>query len=434
MKNKTFLIIIVACIALVITFVLLTSYAYWRVTKKQTGTNNVLTACLDIELEEDLDKNGNKIEGFTLENAWPITDEEGMSLSGYHFTVVNKCFETVKYEIVLDSLSVDNSDNQINNQFIKVALDDGEIRKYGKLNNANSDDVSYNPIASKEIYFGVIPPATSEGYGRVQHTIRIWISDDALNQEISKQFISKVRVIADKGYSEPEYPLTPESCFDFDSETGTITDYHENECTKEYIVLPPTINGVKVKSIDFLDHNTDWCGDCIIRWKYVSLTKAIWLETIGNGVFQNYVGTGQELVIPNSVKTIGWSAFANYDGTDILMGNNLERIGMGAFQQYEGFGQTLKIPDSVIIIESDAFGIFQGKKIILGNNLETIEENAFEYYNGDTFKIPSSIQFIYSGAFGYYTGDVLINMSKDDFYPKWEGDWISESATLYYRE
>ena len=52
MKDKKFIITIVVCITLVITFVLLTSYAYWRISKTQTGTNDILGACLDIELDQ----------------------------------------------------------------------------------------------------------------------------------------------------------------------------------------------------------------------------------------------------------------------------------------------------------------------------------------------------------------------------------------------
>ena len=90
MKNKRFIITIVICITLVITFVLLTSYAYWKVQDTQKGINKIEGACLEIELGEFTNPETNqKIEGIELKNAWPVTDEEGSNSTGYSFTVKN---------------------------------------------------------------------------------------------------------------------------------------------------------------------------------------------------------------------------------------------------------------------------------------------------------------------------------------------------------
>ena len=206
MKNKRFVITIIICIALVISFVLLTSYAYWRVSKTQTGTNDILGACLDIELEEDLDSNDNPIDGVTLENAWPITDEEGSSLPGYSFKVINKCGAAVTYQVVLDSLEV--LGQRINTKFVKVKLDNGFIRKYDSLEDA--EELGTDALASKKLYTGIVPKKENGINGEVTHTLRQWISLDSSNDDIGKSFSSRLRVIAGQNITNNDIILPTE--------------------------------------------------------------------------------------------------------------------------------------------------------------------------------------------------------------------------------
>ena len=50
------------------------SYAYWYLTHIQSGTNQVVTDCFDIEFIEES-------EAITLSKAYPMTDEEGSTLT-----------------------------------------------------------------------------------------------------------------------------------------------------------------------------------------------------------------------------------------------------------------------------------------------------------------------------------------------------------------
>ena len=47
------------------------SYAYWQFVVNQTGNNRVSSTCLSISLEDVTSE-------IRMENAYPITDEEGM--------------------------------------------------------------------------------------------------------------------------------------------------------------------------------------------------------------------------------------------------------------------------------------------------------------------------------------------------------------------
>ncbi len=52
------------------------SYAYWRLTLSQTGTNRITSSCLELTLT----KEENEI---NLEDAYPLTDEEGRQTTPY---------------------------------------------------------------------------------------------------------------------------------------------------------------------------------------------------------------------------------------------------------------------------------------------------------------------------------------------------------------
>ena len=56
------------------------SYAYWYLTHIQSGTNQVVTDCFDIEFIEES-------EAITLSKAYPMTDEEGSTLTPYTLSI-----------------------------------------------------------------------------------------------------------------------------------------------------------------------------------------------------------------------------------------------------------------------------------------------------------------------------------------------------------
>ena len=80
-KRKTILIIIASLI--VIVFFLGVSYALWIANFNQTDENLVSASCFQIEFREDT-------QSISLQNTFPITDEEGKTLTPYTFTVSEK--------------------------------------------------------------------------------------------------------------------------------------------------------------------------------------------------------------------------------------------------------------------------------------------------------------------------------------------------------
>lgn len=78
MKKKKILIGIGVLIVICITIGI--SYAYWRLVLRQTGRNQLGSGCLELVLTKEEN-------AINLQKAYPITDEEGRSLTPYSLSV-----------------------------------------------------------------------------------------------------------------------------------------------------------------------------------------------------------------------------------------------------------------------------------------------------------------------------------------------------------
>ena len=164
----------------------------------------------------------------------------------------------------------------------------------------------------------------------------------------------------------------PDSCFEFDTETGTITNYYDNEgdnpsnpaCPKD-VDIPSTIGGVSVTTIGYA------------AFDYKGLTSAS---------------------IPNSVTSIDDYAFSNNNSlTSVSLGNSIATIGIYAFSTSDI--TTLVIPDSVIAIGELAFYGNKINSLTLGDSLQSVGENAFALNKISSLTLPESLIAIGPGAF-----------------------------------
>ena len=112
-KKKYMLIGIIGTLILLIGV----SYAYWRLTLTQTGTNQIASSCFDITLM-------NEQNAINLQRAYPILDEEGMSLTPYTFTITNNCDTFAFYSVNLELLETVLAENRLSSRFVKVMLDE----------------------------------------------------------------------------------------------------------------------------------------------------------------------------------------------------------------------------------------------------------------------------------------------------------------------
>ena len=127
------------------------------------------------------------------------------------------------------------------------------------------------------------------------------------------------------------------------------------------------------------------------------------VTTIGNSAFAGCTGLTGELTIPNSVTTIGGSAFAGCTGLTgaLTIPNSVTAIGGSAFAGCSGL-EELVIPNSVTTIGVSTFAGCTGLNgtLTIPNSVTTIGEGAFSGCIGiEEITIPNSVTQIYAGAF-----------------------------------
>ncbi len=466
-KDNKLLLIIALCTLVVIIFILLSSYAYWKISKHQNTTNYVNAGCLEIEFEEP------DTIGFTLSDALPIDDFDGISREDnlYNFNVVNTCKKEVTYEVVLEYLEQNPRSLEMDSSYIKLQLDSSVIKRYSDLDPVDKDpDATYGIAETRSMFTGTIAAATDAGPAKVSHNVRIWMASDAGLDAREKVFDSRVKVYAGQGLPEPQYATTAEKCFVFDSNTNTITGYNRNidGCNIKQVVFPATIGGEPVKVIasqldnyfpydyEYLDiSNMTYLESIEDRafWYYIGTNysgtyndlvmpenlktigdeafnrfngKSVVLNdnliAIGNGAFNAFYGSGSRLVIPNSVTTIGVNAFYHFVGSDLVMSNSIETIGYGAFPSYRGSADSsLVLPDTLTVLEQSNFNSYQGKHLTLPSNITALPALAFAGYNGeDDIHLPSTITSIGNNAFreycqGYNERTMYIDMTEAEY-------------------
>lgn len=144
-----------------------------------------------------------------------------------------------------------------------------------------------------------------------------------------------------------------------------------------------------------------WLNDCNTP---TTLAIGSQVQVIPDNAFKNKRFEGQ-LVIPNSVTSIGAGAFYNNDyfTGDLVIPNSVAIIGNSAFQDCGGFNGTLTLPATMTSIGEAAFRDCRNitGTLTLPAGLVTIEKEAFREMSSLTgnLVIPNSVQEIKQQAF-----------------------------------
>lgn len=238
-KKKAPIIIAVGAI-LIGVFVILATYAYWQLTKKQTGINNLRTACLDFTME-----GGTSI---SLASAMPTSDDEGRAGTGYTFTVTNNCPYDVNYVIGIEALEDTENPNYIDNQYLRIAIDDEIAKNLSDL--TIIDNIIDESDTEKVLETRQLVTSTLKANGSNEHVVKMWLSIDTPLTEQNKTFKSRIVVTGGQGIENTSLKATADKCFTID-ENGQITAYNiaDSDCS-ENVVIPAKVNDIKVKTID----------------------------------------------------------------------------------------------------------------------------------------------------------------------------------------
>lgn len=261
-----------------------------------------------------------------------------------------------------------------------------KIEKEGYVTATGSETVIINkidgsvtpPVAKTLTYNGSAQELITAGSSKTG-TIQYSLNSGAYSTNIptainAGTYTVSYKVIGDKNHKdvdaksitvviqEPAVLETPSSCFSFTN--GTITGYTVSDICTTDVIIPKTINGVKVTGIG---------SGAFYNKGLTSVIISDGVTIIGGSSFQNNLL--ESVVIPNSVTKINGSAFAN---------NNIK---------------SLEIPSSVTDIMINAFSQNKISNLILHEGLKNIDQDAFRNNNLTTVTIPSTVTVLYIDCF-----------------------------------
>ena len=161
------------------------SYAYYMISLKSDGNNVAKSDCFELELTSEND-------AITLNNMYPISDEEGLKTTGYTFTIKNICSIYASYQVNLEDLEVAK---KLSNEYVKVSINNSIpklLSTYQTVTPAIKE-----AIGSYMLTGGTLAPKDMNNSSKT-YTLRLWMDyDTPLSDETTNAgFKNKISVIA----------------------------------------------------------------------------------------------------------------------------------------------------------------------------------------------------------------------------------------------
>ena len=262
------------------------SYSMWNMRVSQ-DTDNVIstTDCFDITL-------ANQSNAIKLDNAYPITDTKGKTLTPFTFSIKNVCDMAVTYTVSLESLK----GTTLASDYLKIMVNNNEPQLLNGL--TTTDVVNTTSIESRVLDTGTLFKNNTKEY-----SIRLWIDYnttlDDLNNE-TKVLKSKIII---KGVPS--------------NEKGPVNNYIANLATKDtvnlatddpdnnirYIGANPN-NYVYFNCSDYSNPTADTCE----LWRIIGVFNNV---TKSDGSKENLV----KIIRDDSIGDIAWND--DYDNDNV---------------------------------------------------------------------------------------------------------------------
>ena len=262
------------------------SYSMWNMRVSQ-DTDNVIstTDCFDITL-------ANQSNTIKLDNAYPITDTKGKTLTPFTFSIKNVCDMAVAYTVSLESLK----GTTLASDYLKVMVNNNEPQL---LNGLNTTDV----INTTSIESRVLDTGTLFKNNTKEYSIRLWIDYnttlDDLNNE-TKVLKSKIII---KGV--PSNEKGPANNYIANLATKDTVNFATDDADKNvrYIGADPS-NYVYFNCSDYNNPTADTCE----LWRIIGVFNNV---TKGDGSKENLV----KIIRADSLGDYYWDYKKNGVGT-----------------------------------------------------------------------------------------------------------------------
>ena len=166
-------------VLLLISLVIGISYAYWLFRTNQTSVNTIGTSCLNVTLTD-------VTSAIKLEDAYPISDEDGMSTTPYTFTITNTCDSFISYEVLLGV----TEDTTMNSAYLDAVLDYNQIQTLDTYPDFDSTLEGYKEVK-------VLQKGSLSGGDEVTYNLRLWMDKDVTSLDsMNKVFEGKIIISA----------------------------------------------------------------------------------------------------------------------------------------------------------------------------------------------------------------------------------------------
>ena len=172
-------------------FVILTSiglsYAYWKFSLTGDKSNNVTSGCFNLEMIDQKDE-------INLGSTYPITDEEGLKLKPFSFTLKNTCTIFAHYNVNMEMLE----GTTLNSKWVAVRVNNEAISTLDTFKETNTS--IKNSTESRTIAEGYLSAGDSADY-----TVSFWMDENATIDDdvMNKIFKTKIVVVSEPGNYSP---------------------------------------------------------------------------------------------------------------------------------------------------------------------------------------------------------------------------------------
>ena len=215
-------------------------------------------------------------------------------------------------------------------------------------------------------------------------------SDNKINNLIVPEDI----IIYDEGLDDVEIDSIidrkgnfPSGCFTYASDGNAITIDGSNCRGVKNLRIPANIENLPVRKIEgwtFYNDNME------------SVRFPDTIETIGSSAFAK--NKLVSVVMPTNLITVGAGAFMDNEINYLVLGDNIQAIYGHAF--YNNQLTSVVMPDSVKTIEEYAFSNNQLTSVVIPDNVTSIDEYAFSKNQLTDVTIGNGVKHIGKGAFG----------------------------------
>jgi hypothetical protein len=272
-------------------------------------------------------------------------------------------------------------------------------------------------------------------------SLSYWLFQDELKSVLATVLADTRSSINIKMDYEGQYP-TDEAYFTIvstGSNTCKITSYDLAGGTD--VIIPKEINGLTVTALGNKAFYDKGLTSVKIPDTIITLDNGSWTSTNYYGVFAK--NNLKELIIPNSVVTIGSQAFFNAGDLEgrLILGESVSVIGNDAF--IDNNITKLRIPKSVVKISWHSFGEnkIEDLMFVPDSLLTTIENSAFNGNKITNLELPKSLTKVEAGSFTSnplksvtVKSGVILNgkLAKDFHWVNYGFDSYYDSSIIHY--